>query len=96
MDVRNAERDVIHDAPKAFVGTERDVNHEFDPVCSVRDLQGDPIGLVIFHPAMPIRAKSQNVFVEVLHSRAIAHDEAGVDEMCANLASAADVVIWCL
>jgi len=84
VDVRDAERDVVHDAEKMFVLSGWVVEHEFEPVGAVRNLERDPARFVVFHAAMPVRAEAEDVFVEAFHFFAIADDEAGVNDLYAS------------
>ena len=80
VDVGYADGDVVHDAADALVGVGRGVDHEFEPVGAVGDLHGDPVGYVVLHATVPVGAKAEDVFVEVLGGDAIANDEACMDK----------------
>jgi hypothetical protein len=80
VDVGNAERDVIHDAERVFIGVGRNIQHVLDPVRAVGNLHGDPAGFVVFHAAVPIGAEAENVFVEMIGGSAVSDDEAGVND----------------
>src|SRR5262252_3559267 len=84
MDVGNAESDVIHYAEEMFVLAGRVVQHQFEPVSAVGNLEGDPGGFVVFHPAVPVGTETKDVFVEMFHGCAIADNEAGVDDSRLN------------
>src|ERR1700756_5652240 len=85
MDVWNAERDVIHDAQQLLVSVGGHVEHELDPVGAVGYLQVEPVGLVVVHPAVPIRMKSKDVSIEMVFRSRVFDDEASVDQTFAYL-----------
>src|SRR6266571_373645 len=80
VNVGNADGDVIHDSAKSLISIRLDVDHEFEPVCSVGNLHRDPVGLVVLHAAVPVGAEAENVFVKVLCGGTVADDEAGVND----------------
>ncbi len=57
------------------------VQHVFDPVRAVGNLHGDPFGHVVFHAAMPVRTKAENVAVKMVLGRAVVDEEASVDHV---------------
>src|ERR1700722_5232472 len=81
VNVGDADGDVIHDSANPLISIQWDVNHEFEPVSAVRDLQGDPISLVVLHAAVPVRSKTENVLVKVLGGGAVVNDKACVDNV---------------
>ena len=81
VNVGDAEGDVVHDAERVVIGVWRNIDHEFDPVCSIGDLKGNPVGLILLHAAMPVRTETEDVFVEVLFGGAVMDDEARVNKM---------------
>ena len=81
LDVGDAESDVIHDTEKAFIVVFGNIEHEFDPVGAVGDLQRDPIVVVVCPATVPVRAEAEDVFVEVLHGWAVVYDYAYVNDM---------------
>src|SRR5260370_28944488 len=65
FNVRNSYSDVIHDAEGLMGSVRPKIEHVFEPVSPVGDLHVDPTGIFVRSSAVPIQAKSQNVFVEV-------------------------------
>src|SRR5260370_38300267 len=77
MNVGHADSNVIHDSTEPLIGIQWNIYHELDPVGSVRNLHGDPVGLVVFHSAVPVDVETEKVFVKVLCGGTVADDEAG-------------------
>jgi hypothetical protein len=80
VDVRNAERDVIHNAEGAFVSVRCDVEHILDPLVALGDLHSHPVVFVVRHAAVPVGAEAEFIDVEAVCGLAIVHDEAGMDD----------------
>src|SRR5258708_29379278 len=55
-----------------------------EPTGSIGYLNGDPVGLVLFHSTLPVEAEVKDVFVEGIFGGAVANHESRVDEMIAN------------
>src|SRR5215470_3927154 len=75
---------MVHDAAETLVGVIRDVEHEFDPVRTVGNLKRDPIRFVVFHAAVPVGAKTEDVFVKAFHLLAVVDNKAGVEKRWPN------------
>ena len=79
--VVDAEREVVHHAELVEIGLSRVVEHVFQPVGAVRDLQADVVGSgIALLAAMPVRTEAEQVAVEGVLRFRVAHDEAGVDD----------------
>src|SRR5690349_3579902 len=63
MDVLNAEREMILYPKFLVVGMGRNVEHVFDPVGAVRNLEFVPVDAVVLDPAIPVEAKTKNLKV---------------------------------
>ena len=85
VDVGDAERDVVHNAEEVFVLAGWVVEHEFEPVGAVGDLERDPRGFVVFHAAVPVGAEAEDFFVEMAFGGAILNNEPSVNHTPANL-----------
>ncbi len=79
--VGDAERNVVHHPGELQVHVLGLVQHVLQPVGAVGNLQGDPVGLGVFHSAVPVGAEAEEVAVEVVFGIAVVHDEAGVDHV---------------
>src|SRR6478672_13408388 len=52
-------REMILNSQLFVIGIRRDVEHVFDPVRTVGNLQFVPVGAVVFEAAVPVQAKSK-------------------------------------
>src|SRR5208283_2536853 len=82
--ILHTKRNMIHDAERLLVRGGTDVQHVLDPIGAIGNLHGDPVGVGILHAAVPIGAKAENIFVEMIHGGAVFDDEAGVDDAGAD------------
>src|SRR5581483_7840557 len=85
LDVSDAEVDVIDDAEGAVAGARGNVEHKFDSVGAVGDLQGDPVIHAVLHAAMPGGTKGEKISEEVVGSAPIGHDVADMNDLFADL-----------
>ena len=75
---------MIHHSKGVMVGGRRNFEHVFEPVGAVGNFHGHPIGLVVFHSAVPVQSKTQNIFVEGVFGGAIANHPSGVNDLIAQ------------
>ena len=64
---------------KSQIGMLRLVQHVFQPISAVRDLNRHPVGLVILHAAMPVRTEPENLAIEMIFCLLVIHEKANVD-----------------
>ena len=64
VDIGDAERDVVHDAERVFIGIGRNVEHVLDPIGAVGDLHGDPVVCIFRHAAVPVRTEAEEFFIK--------------------------------
>ena len=63
----------------------RDVEHVFDPVGAIGNLNFPPIVVGVLEPAVPVHAEAEEVHVEVVLGGAVLHDKTGVNHARADL-----------
>ena len=63
------------------------VQHVLDPVGAVGNLQGDPLGLIVFHPAVPVGTEAEDVAIEMIFGLAMINKKTGVDHVARNRGS---------
>ena len=76
VDIRNAERDVVHNAARVFIGIGRNIEHVLDPIGAFGDLHGDPVVPFFRHAAVPIRTEAKFINKVTIGGLAILNDEA--------------------
>ena len=75
VNIFHAERKMILHSKLFVVSIGRNVEHVFDPVGAVRNLQFVPVDAVILEPAVPVEAESQKVNIEtILRSHVFDHE----------------------
>ena len=57
------------------------VQHVFQPVSAVGNLDREPFGHILFHTAVPVGAKSQDITIEVILGILVIHEKAYVDHV---------------
>ena len=87
MDFFYREREMILYATLLFVGVWRNVEHVFDPVVSIRNLNLPPVIVGVLEATVPIHAEAEKVSVEAVFDRGVLDDESGMDHASANLLS---------
>src|SRR5882762_1505447 len=75
VNIRNAERNVIHHTKRLVARLRRNAQHVLDPVSSVRNLHVHPVIFALFHSAVPVHMKAKNIFIKFVFRRAIMHDK---------------------
>jgi hypothetical protein len=82
--IRNSERNMVHYSRQPQIGMLWLTQHVLQPVRSVWNLNRHPVGAVVFHSAMPVRAKAENVAIEMILRVAVIHQKAGVNDAMRN------------
>jgi hypothetical protein len=80
VDVRDAERDVVHDAARMLIGIGRNIEHVLDPIGAFGDLHGDPVVSFFRHAAMPVRTEAEFIYKVAIGGLAIVNDEACMND----------------
>src|SRR3954465_15075303 len=75
---------ILH-AELFMVGIGSNVEHVFNPVGAVGDLQFIPVNTVVLEPAIPVEAKSQQINIEPVFSIAVLDHKTCVDQVCTDL-----------
>lgn len=94
VSIVDAEREMILHAEFPMVGGGGDVEHEFDPVVAVGNLNlipvdifvGGDLGVDVLEAAIPIEAEAEKLDVELFHAVEVIDDEAGMNELVADAA----------
>src|SRR5262249_4002307 len=79
------EGEVVLYAEFFVVGGGWNVEHVFDPVGPVGDLEFVPVRAVVFEAPGPVQAEAEEGHVEAIFGGQVLDDEAGVNEACADL-----------
>lgn len=75
---------VLH-AEFVVVGVGGNVEHVFDPVGTIWQLEFIPVGAVVFEAAIPVETKTQEFNVETILGGQVFDDKTGVDQVRTNL-----------
>src|SRR6185369_2998295 len=59
-------------------------DHVLDPVIALRSHHRDPVDTVILRPALPLEAKTENIFVEPVLRGRVLHMNADMEHMVGN------------
>ena len=81
LHIGNAERNVIEYPHYPQIRMLWLVQHVFQPVRAVRDLQRHPVSLVGFHSSVPVGAKSKQVAVKVVFCIAVVNQKPSMDHV---------------
>src|ERR1051326_1593614 len=68
-----------------MVGIGRNIEHVFDPVGTVGNLEFVPIDAVILESAIPIETKSQKIDIETVLNSPVFYNETCMDQVCTDL-----------
>jgi hypothetical protein len=85
LDFIDGEGEMILHAALLFVGTWRNVEHVFDPVGAIGDLDFPPVVVGVLEAAVPVHAEAEEIAIEGVFDSAVLDDEAGVDHASADL-----------
>ena len=75
---------ILH-AALLFVRSGRDVEHVFDPVGAVGDLNLPPVVVGVLEAAVPVHTEAEEIPIEAILGSAVLDDEAGVKHARADL-----------
>ena len=78
VNVSHAQRKMILYAEILAVGVCRNVQHVFDPVVAVRDLDFVPVDAIVLEAAIPIQPEAKKVDIEAIFSGGVFNDKPGV------------------
>ena len=81
VNVFHAQGKMVLHSELLVVGVCRNVEHVFDPIWAVGNLKFVPIGAVIFEPAIPVKAKPEEVNVKTILGAHVCDDETCMDQV---------------
>ena len=81
----DGEREMILYAALIVIGVGGDVEHVFDPVGALGDLDFPPVVVSVLEAAVPVHAEAEEVAVEAVFDGAVFDDEAGMQDAGADL-----------
>src|SRR5690348_13711934 len=85
MNVFNAESEMILHPKFLVVGIGRNVEHVFNPVGAVRNVEFVPVNAVVLESAVPVEAKTKNLHVKTILSGHVFDHETCMEQMRPDL-----------
>ena len=85
VNVSHAKGEMILHSKLFMIGIGRNVEHVFDPVGAVGNLEFVPVNAVILEPAVPVEAKSQEINIETILSRQVFDYKTRMDQVGTDL-----------
>ena len=94
VNVFHAQGEMVLHSELFVVGVCRNIEHVFDPVGAVGNLEFVPIGAVIFKSAVPVKAKPEEVNVKTILGAHVFDDETCMDQVRTDLRGRSRVSVF--